>query len=287
MFRSPHFTKRLDECSGLHSTSLWQKEIKAKHKNDHVSNCAVVCWTKAGRHLAKFWLLGSQKFDGTEQNLQVTCIGWVESHLVDWEWNHAKSSRLHAGRGNSLFEVCVPKTIVEAVDGGCLILLIEHEITRNHGVSSLEEAIDLLHDMFRIPSLKQWLNRTVDRTDTSIIVTRAACQNVKKVSRIRTNANCERVRRRIWSASIALRSWIRQFCEYQNYPCSLFWDWYVTCYARAGWKRLDQTRNYIMELSDIVDWFLKAIHWSSVPAHCSFLSSHSTFIPNFSQIPLR
>ncbi len=58
-----------------------------------------------------------------------------------------------------------------ALDELSLILLIENEITRSHGVSSLEEAIDLLHDLFRIPCLKQWLNRTVDRTDTSIIVT--------------------------------------------------------------------------------------------------------------------
>ncbi len=32
------------------------------------------CTTKAGWHLAKFWFLGLEKFDGTESNMQSECI---------------------------------------------------------------------------------------------------------------------------------------------------------------------------------------------------------------------
>lgn len=85
-----------------------------------------------------------------------------------------------------------------ALDELSLTLLIENEITRSHGVSSLEEAIDLLHDLFRIPCLKQWLNRTVDRTDASIMPTQdtmieVVCYEVMLVKMLKTLPESQRL----------------------------------------------------------------------------------------------
>ncbi len=77
-----------------------------------------------------------------------------------------------------------------AFDELSLIQLIENEITRNHGVSSLEEAIHFLKRVYQKPLLRQWI--AGERTDKSISLTRqllfeAVCYDVMIAKMLRAS----------------------------------------------------------------------------------------------------
>ncbi len=59
-----------------------------------------------------------------------------------------------------------------AYDELSLILLIENELTRNHGVQTIEEATSLWRKVYRNSLLKRWMNRNDTTTDEPIRVTR-------------------------------------------------------------------------------------------------------------------